>query len=125
MYLPVEGLYAEVLKMAGLSDFLHARRVMPCGPTNFGALLSTLQTGFRTAAIEKRSGELRLMLDAFRSDFVKFAALLDKTRKKLQEAQDTVDSAAKRTDSIGRKLDSFRGIAPPEENAAFPPDSDE
>ena len=125
MYLPVEGLYAEVLKMAGLSDFLHARRVMPCGPTNFGALLSTLQTGFRTAAIEKRSGELRLMLDAFRSDFVKFATLLDKTRKKLQEAQDTVDSAAKRTDSIGRKLDSFRGIAPPEENAAFPPDSDE
>lgn len=125
MYLPVEGLYAEVLKMAGLADFLHTRHIMPCGPTNFGALLSTLQTGFRTAAIEKRSGELRLMLDAFRADFAKFAALLEKTRKKLQEAQDTVDSAAKRTDTIGRKLDSFRAISPPSDELPDTPLSDE
>ena len=52
MYLPLEGLYAEVLKMPALAEFLHTKRVMVCGPTNFGALLSTLQTGFRTAAIE-------------------------------------------------------------------------
>ena len=118
MYLPSESLYAEVMRTAGLSDWLRMRRVLACGPTNFGALLSTLQTGFRTAAIEKRSGELRLMLDSFRADFVKFADLLEKTRKKLQEAQDTVESAEKRTGTIGRKLDSFRGIGgalPPEE----------
>ena len=76
MYLPSEGLYAEVVRTPGLTDWLRARRVLACGPTNFGALLSTLQTGFRTAAIEKRSGELRLMLDSFRADFAKFAELL-------------------------------------------------
>lgn len=118
MYLPSEGLYAEVVRTPGLTDWLRARRVLACGPTNFGALLSTLQTGFRTAAIEKRSGELRLMLDSFRADFAKFAELLEKTRKKLQEAQDTVESAEKRTGTIGRKLDSFRSIGgtlPPDE----------
>lgn len=118
MYLPSEGLYAEVMRTDGLSDWLRARRILAVGPTNLGALLSTLQTGFRTAAIEKRSGELRIMLDSFRADFVKFAELLDKTKKKLQEAQDTVESAEKRTGTIGRKLDSFRsvgGILPPDE----------
>ena len=118
MYLPSEGLYAEIMRTDGLSDWLRARRILAVGPTNLGALLSTLQTGFRTAAIEKRSGELRIMLDSFRADFVKFAELLDKTKKKLQEAQDTVESAEKRTGTIGRKLNSFRsvgGILPPDE----------
>ena len=119
MYLPSEGLYAEVVRTPGLTDWLRARRVLACGPTNFGALLSTLQTGFRTAAIERRSGELRLMLDSFRADFAKFAELLEKTRKKLQEAQDTVESAEKRTGTIGRKLDSFRSIG-----GTLPPDED-
>ncbi len=110
MYLPSEGLYAEVCRMTGLSDFLRARRVIACGPTNFGALLSTLQTGFRTAAIERRSGELREMLEGFRHEFAKFADLLEKTRKKLQEAQDSVEGAEKKTAAIGRKLDSFKGL---------------
>jgi len=118
MYLPLEGLYAEVLKMPALAEFLHTKRVMVCGPTNFGALLSTCQTGFRTAAIEKRSGELRQMLEAFRLDFYKFSELLDKTSKKLREAQDSIESAAKRTNQIGRKLDSFRALGTPPD----PPD---
>ena len=116
MYLPSEALYAEVMRTPGLADWLRARRILAAGPTNFGALLSTLQTGFRTAAIERRSGELREMLDSFRADFIKFAELLEKTRKKLQEAQDTVESAEKRTGTIGRKLDSFRGLG-----GALPP----
>lgn len=116
MYLPSEALYAEVMRTPGLADWLRARRILAAGPTNFGALLSTLQTGFRTAAIERRSGELREMLDSFRADFIKFAELLEKTRKKLQEAQDTVESAEKRTGTIGRKLDSFRGLG-----SALPP----
>ena len=118
MFLPSEGLYAEVVRTDGLSDWLRARRILAVGPTNLGALLSTLQTGFRTAAIEKRSGELRIMLDSFRADFIKFAELLDKTKKKLQEAQDTVESAEKRTGTIGKKLNSFRsigGFLPPDE----------
>ena len=120
MYLPSEALYAEVVRTPGLADWLRARRILAAGPTNFGALLSTLQTGFRTAAIERRSGELREMLDSFRADFVKFAELLEKTRKKLQEAQDTVESAEKRTGTIGRKLDSFRSIG-----GTLPPDDGE
>ena len=113
MYLPSEALYAEVLKMTGLADFLRLRRVTVCGPTNFAALLSALQTGFRTATIEKRSGELARMLEQFRADFAKFAEGLEKTRRKLQEAQDAVDTAARQTTTIGRRLDSFRAIAPP------------
>lgn len=118
MYLPSEGLYAEVVKAEGLSDFLRSRRMIACGPTNFCALLSTLQTGFRTAAIERRSGELRQMLEIFRADFLKFAELLEKTKKKLQEATDTVESAEKRTGTIGRKLATFQGFS------ALPEDAD-
>ena len=120
MYLPSEGLYAEVMRTSGLSDWLRMRRVLACGPTNVAALLSTLQTGFRTAAIEKRSGELRMMLDEFRADFIKFSELLEKTRKKLQEAQDTVENAEKRTGTIGRKLNSFRSIG-----GALPPEDED
>lgn len=110
MYLPSEGLYAEVVKAEGLADFLRSRRIIACGPTNFCALLSTLQTGFRTAAIERRSGELRQMLEVFRADFLKFAELLEKAKKKLQEATDSVESAEKKTGTIGRRLASFQGL---------------
>ena len=108
LYLPSEALYAEVLKITGLADFLHKRRIILSGPSNFAALLSLLQTGFRTAAIEKRSGELVRTLEQFRMEFARFAEGLDKAKRKLQEAQDSVESAAKRTDVIGRQLDRFQ-----------------
>lgn len=108
LYLPSEALYAEVLKMAGLADFLHKRRIILSGPSNFAALLSLLQTGFRTAAIEKRSGELVRTLEQFRMEFTRFAEGLDRAKRKLQEAQDSVENAAKRTDVIGRQLDRFQ-----------------
>ncbi|MCD8308757.1 MAG: DNA recombination protein RmuC [Clostridia bacterium] len=108
MYLPLEALYAEVVKMPELEAHLRKRRVIPCGPTNLGALLSTLQTGFRTAAIEKRSGELWQLLSAFKAEFEKFEAVLEKTGKKLQEAQDIVEQAGKKTRTISRKL---KGVA--------------
>ncbi len=108
LYLPSEALYAEVLKMTGLADFLHKRRIILSGPSNFAALLSLLQTGFRTAAIEKRSGELVRTLEQFRMEFARFAEGLEKVKRKLQEAQDSVESAAKRTDVIGRQLDRFQ-----------------
>ncbi len=108
LYLPSEALYAEVLKITGLADFLHKRRIILSGPSNFAALLSLLQTGFRTAAIEKRSGELVRTLEQFRMEFARFAEGLDKAKRKLQEAQDSVENAAKRTDVIGRQLDRFQ-----------------
>ena len=120
MYLPLEGLYAELLKMPGLFEFLYRKRIMACGPTNLGALLSTVQTGFKTAAIEKRSGELWQLLNTFRHEFSRFSELLEKTRRKLQEAQDSIDSAAKKTRTISRKLSVVEGLG----TEAFPPEED-
>ncbi len=104
MFLPLEGLYAECAKMPGLADFLAEKRILACGPTNLGALLTTLQVGFKTAAIEKRSGELWELLSAFKHEFRNFVQILEKAQKKLQEAQDTIENAAKKTRTIDRKL---------------------
>ena len=92
--------------MTGLEGYLRQKRIIVCGPTNLGALLSTLQTGFKTVAIEKRSSELWQLLSAFKAEFEKFAAILEKTQKKLQEAQDIVESAGKKTKTISKKLKS-------------------
>ena len=104
MYLPLEGLYAEIVRLPELEGYLRKRRVLACGPTNLSALLSTLQTGFKTIAIEKRSGELWQLLSAFKVQFDKFAAVLEKTGKKLQEAQNTIEEAGRRTRTISNRL---------------------
>ena len=104
MYLPLESLYAEVLKLPDLNEFLSLRRIVLCGPTNLSALLSTLQTGFKVAAIEKQSQELWQLLSVFKHEFGKFTDVLDKTQKKLQEAQDAIEGAAGRTRIIAKKL---------------------
>lgn len=106
MYLPIESLYAEVLKIPGVGEYLSMKRILVCGPTNLAALLSTLQTGFKVSAIEKRSQELWQLLAAFKHEFGKFTEVLDKTQKKLQEAQDTIETAAGRTRIIAKKLRS-------------------
>ena len=111
MYLPLEGLYAEITKLPELDGYLRKRRVLACGPTNLSALLSTLQTGFRTVAIEKRSGELWQLLSAFKVQFEKFAAVLEKTGKKLQEAQNTIEEAGRRTRTISNKLRTVADIS--------------
>lgn len=110
MYLPLEGLYAEITKLPELDGYLRKRRVLACGPTNLSALLSTLQTGFKTIAIEKRSGELWQLLSAFKIQFEKFTAVLEKTQKKLQEAQNTIEEAGKRTRTISNKLRAVADI---------------
>ncbi len=110
MYLPLEGLYAEITKLPELDGYLRRRRVLACGPTNLSALLSTLQTGFKTVAIEKRSGELWQLLSAFKVQFDKFTLILEKTGKKLQEAQNTIEEAGRRTRTISNKLRSVADI---------------
>ena len=106
LYLPVEGLYAEVLRRDGLVESLQAMKILVCGPTTIGALLNSLQMGFRTVAIEKRSAELWHLLAAFRSEFGKFADILARTQKKISEASDTLDDAAKKSRTISRRLSS-------------------
>ena len=110
MYFPLEGIYAEALKRTELNDFLLKERIMICGPSNLGALLNSLQTGFKTLAIEKRSSELWQLLSAFKTEFYKFADILSKVQKKLQEAVDTVDDATKKTRTISRKLHNVAEI---------------
>jgi len=105
LFLPTEGLYAEVLRRPGLFDILlREYRVVISGPTTLAALLSSLQMGFRTLAIERRSSEVWSLLGAVKTEFGKFGDLLDKTGKKLQEAGNTIDNAARRSRAIERKL---------------------
>jgi DNA recombination protein RmuC len=91
--------------LPGLFDVLQMEfKVMVAGPTTLAALLNSLQMGFRTLAIEKRSAEVWTLLGAVRTEFSKFGTILDKTRKKLLEAGNHIDQAATRTRAIERKL---------------------
>jgi len=105
MFLPVEGLYAEVLRRPGLCDTLQREhRIVVTGPTTLAALLNSLQMGFRTLAIEKRSSEVWELLGVVKTEFGKFGEVLAKTKKKLQEASNTIGKAEVRTRAIERKL---------------------
>lgn len=105
LFLPIEGLYAEVIRRPGLSDFLQREyRVTLTGPTTLTAILNSLQMGFRTLAIEKRSSEVWHVLGAVKTEFGKFGDVLAKTKKKLDEARNSIDQAETRTRAIDRKL---------------------
>jgi DNA recombination protein RmuC len=111
MFLPVEGLYAEVLRRPGLCDALQREfRIVVTGPTALAALLNSLQMGFRTLAIEKRSSEVWRLLAVVKTEFGKFGDVLAKTKKKLQEASNTIDGAEQRTRAIQRKLRKVQEI---------------
>jgi DNA recombination protein RmuC len=116
LFLPIEGLYAEVLRRPGLCDTLMREyKIVVTGPTTLAALLNSLQMGFRTLAIEKRSSEVWDILGAVKSEFGKFGDLLDKTHKKLQEASNSIDTAARKTRTIARKLKDVQEL--PQEEA--------
>ena len=117
MFLPTEGLYAEVTRRAELCTVLQRDyRVTIMGPTTLGAFLNSLQMGFRTLAIQKRSGEVWKMLGAIKVDFGRFGVALEATQKKLSEATDNLGKAAKRTEIIQNKLRSVEEL--PETEAA-------
>ncbi len=116
MFLPIEGLYAEVLRRPGLCDTLQREyRVVVAGPTTLAALLNSLQMGFRTLAIEKRSSEVWELLGVVKTQFGQFGDALSKTKKKLQEASNSIDSAEIRTRAIERKLRDVQEL--PEKDA--------
>jgi len=105
LYLPLEGLFAEVLRRPGLLDTLQREfRVTICGPTTLTALLNSLQMGFRTLAIEKRSSEVWMVLSSVKTEFGKFAEVLANTKRQLQSAANSIDQAEVRTRQIERKL---------------------
>jgi DNA recombination protein RmuC len=105
MFLPSEGLYAEVLRRPGLVETLQRDcRVSVAGPTTLAALLNSLQMGFRTLAIQKRSSDVWMVLGAVKSEFGRFGDVIAKVKKKLQEASNVMDSASVRSRAIERKL---------------------
>jgi len=111
MFLPIEGLYAEVLRDTGLFETLQREyRIVVTGPTTLSALLNSLQMGFRTLAIEKRSSEVWEVLSAVKTEFGKFGDMLDKTKKKLREASNVVEDAGTRSRAIERKLKNVQEL---------------
>ena len=105
LFVPTEGLYAEVLRRPGLAEFLQREhRVSISGPTTLAALLNSLQMGFRTLAIQQRSSEVWELLAAVKTEFGKYGDVLGKIKKKLEEASNTIDKATVRTRAIERRL---------------------
>ncbi len=105
MFLPVEGLYAEVLKMPGFVEMIQREyRVIITGPTTITAILNSLQMGFRTLAIEKQSSQIWKTLAEVKTEFGRFGDILEKTQKKLQEASNHIDQGSVRARAIERKL---------------------
>ena len=117
MFLPIEGLYAEVLRDVGLFESLQREyKIIVTGPTTLSALLNSLQMGFRTLAIEKRSSEVWEILGAVKNEFGKFGDMLDKTRRKLREAGNVIEDAGVRSRAIERKLKNVQEL--PTQSAA-------
>jgi DNA recombination protein RmuC len=111
LFLPFESLYAEVLRTPGLFENIQKEcKINIAGPTTLSAFLSSLQMGFRTLAIEKRSGEVWELLGAVKTEFGLFGNILEKTQKKLQEASNVMDSARQRTRVIERKLKDVEAL---------------
>ncbi len=111
MFLPTESLYCEVLKNTMLCESLSQKyRVVVSGPTTFVALLNSLQMGFKTLAIEKRSSEVWQLLGMVKSEFSKFGDILDKTNKKLLEISSTMELASKKSRTIERKLKKVEAL---------------
>ena len=124
LYLPVEGLYAEALRISGLAERLQrTHRVSLAGPTTLLTLLNSLQMGFRTLAIQQRSAEVWRLLSQVRGDFAAFSDILEKTQNRLRQASESIDLANRRTRSITRRLRAVESMDAYERTAALPPDA--
>ena len=120
MFLPTESLYSEVIRNTALCEILTQKyRVVISGPSTFVALLNSLQMGFRTLAIEKRSSEVWELLGVVKSEFGKFGDLLDKTNKKLIEISNTMSDATRKTRTIERKLKNVEALPVNDENEFY------
>ncbi len=121
LFVPTEGLYAEALRRPGLMEALQREhRVTLAGPTTLLATLNSLQMGFRTLALEKRSTEVWEVLGAVKTEFSKFGEVLEKTKRKLAEASDTIDKAQTRTNVMNRALKRVEAVSEPRTRALLP-----
>ena len=115
LFLPTEGLYAEVLRRPGLSDWMQREcRVTIAGPTTLTALLNSLQMGFRTLAIEKRSSEVWRTLGAVKTEFGKFGEVLAAAKRQLETVAKSIDTAENRSRQMEKKLKDVEALPEPE-----------
>ncbi len=125
MFLPVEGLYAEVLRRNLFELIQREYNVIITGPTTIAALLNSLQMGFRTLALEKRSSEVWVLLESVKTEFSRFGELLSKTQKKLQEASTSIEAAERKSRTIQRRLRNVQDSTSAAENYESKEDSEE
>jgi DNA recombination protein RmuC len=122
LFLPIEGLFAEVIRRTGLTEVLQREcRVVVAGPTTLWSILNSLQMGFRTLAIEKRSSEVWNLLAAVKTEWTKYGDILEAVQKKLHQASDTIEKAKVRSRAVGRKLRSVQELPVDEAAALLPP----
>jgi len=115
LFLPTEGLYAEIVRRPGLVDALQREhRVVVTGPTTLLALLNSLRMGFRTLAIQQRSSEVWQVLRAVRTEFARYGEALDRVQKKLQEASSSIDLMATRRRQVDRRLENVERLPEPQ-----------
>lgn len=116
MYLPIEGLYSEVIRNPGLIEKLQSKfKVIPAGPTTISAILNSLQLGFKTLAIQRSSREVFDLLNQFKREFNKFVENIDKAQRQVDDASKTLDDATKRSNIIMKRLNKVEGLTEPEE----------
>ncbi len=119
LFVPTEGLYAEVARRPGLAEFVQREhRVTIAGPMNLSMIVNSLQMGFRTLAIEARASEVWLLLSGVKAEFGKFADVLARTKVQLQSVANSIDQAETRTRQIERKLKDVEALPEPEEQPA-------
>jgi DNA recombination protein RmuC len=126
LFLPTEGLFAEVIRRVGLPEFVQREcRVVIAGPTTLWSILNSLQMGFRTLAIQKRSSEVWNVLGAVKTEFGRFGLLLDGVKKKLDSASSTIDEAARKSRTIENKLRTVQELPAAEADALLQVGSEE
>ncbi|MSP72709.1 MAG: DNA recombination protein RmuC [Myxococcales bacterium] len=122
LFLPFEGLYAEVLRRPGLAEHIQReQKVVVCGPTTLGAVLNSLRMGFRAVAIAKRSGDIGELLGAVKTEFGNFSKVIDAVGNRLRQAQDEIEKIGTRTRAINRKLKSVEALPEAEAQLLLPP----
>jgi DNA recombination protein RmuC len=122
LYLPIEGLFAETIRRTGLIEGIQRNyRVIVAGPTTLWSILNSLQMGFRTLAIEKRTSEVWNLLAGVKTEWMKYGEVLDAVEKKLHQATDTIEKAKVRSRAIGRKLKDVQELPALEATALLSP----
>jgi DNA recombination protein RmuC len=121
LFLPIEGLFAEVVRRRGLLEVLQREsRVVIAGPTTLWSLMSSLQMGFRTLAIQKRSSDVWNLLAAVKTEWTKYGEMLENVKKKLDQASDTIDKVNVRSRAVGKKLKDVQELPVGEASTLFP-----